>query len=241
MKRKTRKKLPKIFLISFFFLFLLILSRPILNSKPLLVKNVIVTTDYDITENQELFNSLKNLKGKNVLFLNEKKLAAQLLASSPKIGEIKVVKEISGRVVINIRRREPLAAIYMGQDFFLVDKEGLVFSQEREIAGLPSLELSLQNISIGSRIDEKRGIVALMIIKSLKGKEEIQRIIEDKQDEIQVELKQGSTILFPVSANGLDEINAKISALQMLLDRFRIEGKQPAKIDLRFLKPVVSF
>ncbi|MBI4999731.1 FtsQ-type POTRA domain-containing protein [Candidatus Gottesmanbacteria bacterium] len=235
MKRKNKRILLKIFLI------LILISLPalfnfVLKSPMFLVRNIIITTDYDISANQELVKILERTKDQNIFLVNEKELAEKIKSTDIKIKEVRVQKRFPGKILVEIESRQALAAIPSGEKFFLVDKEGLVFAEEKEARSLPILNLGLQNIGVGSRIDERNGKTALIILDSLKGKEEIVSITVISE-EIQMQFREGSLVLFPVS----DEINAKINALQMILKRLRIEGRKPSKIDLRFEKPVVSF
>lgn len=234
MKRKNKRILLKIFL-ALILISLLISSYLVLKSPVFLVKNIIITTDYDISTNQELIRILEQVRGQNIFLVNKRQLGEKVESSDIKIKEVLIKKEFPGKLLVNIEKRQTLAAIPWGDNFFLVDKEGLLFSQEQQIAGLPILNLGLQNIGVGSRIDEKEKSI-LVILEALKGKEEIQSVSVGKE-EIQIQLREGSLVLFTFS----DEINTKINALQMILKRLRIEGRKPSKIDLRFEKPIVTF
>lgn len=234
MKRKNKRILLKVFLT------LILISLPalfyfVLKSPTFLVKNIIITTDYDISANQELVKILEKTKGQNIFLVNEKELAQKLASSDIKIKEVSVKKEFSGKLLVNIQSRQALAIIPWGNKFFLVDKEGFIFDEKEQSVGLPIFNLGLQNIGVGSRIDDKENNI-LLILGALAGKEEI-KSIETREEEIQMKLGGEILVLFPTT----NEINAKIDSLQMILKRLRIEGKKPTKIDLRFEKPVVTF
>jgi len=235
MRRKSKKILLKLILAliltSPFFFFYLLLKSP-----AFLVKNIVVTTDYDITVNREIGKVLENVRGQNIFFVNEKDLGEKVKSADIKIREVDVEKQFLGKILVGIKSRQALAVVPVGVSFFLVDKEGLIFSEERETSGLPIINLSLQNIGVGSRIDEKKGGKAvLLILDSLKGKEEVISI-SVIEEEIQMWLQE-TLVLFPAEG----EVDTKVNALQMVLSRFKIEGKRPTKIDLRFEKPIVTF
>lgn len=234
MKRKSKRIIFKIFF-PLIFTSLFIGFYLFLRSEPLLIKNIIVTTDYDIAANSELVKILENTRNQNIFWLNDKTISEQIKATDLKIKEVLVQKKFPGKILVEIKSRQALAAVAVADKFFLIDKEGLVFDEKKEVAGLPILELGLQNIGLGSRIDENKKNI-LVILEALKGKEEVVSILTT-EEETQMQLGGGTLILFPPT----NEINAKLNALQTILDRFRIEGKRPAKIDLRFEKPVVSF
>lgn len=234
MKRRGKKILFKIFF-PLFLISLLALIYFGLKLEPFLVKNIVVTADYDPAQNKELVKILENYRGQNIFLVNEKELVERLKSKDIKIKEVKVLREFPGKILVNIEKRQALAAISSGNNFFLVDKEGLVFGEEQQVSGIPILNLGLQNIGIGSRIDGEKSSV-LLILDSLKGKEEVQSVTV-MEGEIQMRLRGETLVLFSATS----EVNTKINALQMILTRFRIEGRKPSKIDLKFEKPVVTF
>lgn len=206
-----------------------------LRSEPLLIKNIVVTTDYDIAANSELVRILENTRNQNIFWLNDKTISEQIKATDPKIKEVLIQKKFPGKILVEIKSRQALAAIAVADKFFLVDKEGLVFDEKKEIGGLPILNLGLQNISVGSRIDNRYKSIFLTL-EALRGKDKISRILA-AEEELKIEIEGGTLVLFPLQ----NEVETKVNALQTILDRFRIEGKRPSKIDLRFEKPIVSF
>jgi len=205
----------------------------VLRSEPLLVKNIIVTTDYDINANPELVKILEKARWQNIFQLNERTLAEKIKDTDLKINQVMVQKKIPGKILVDITSRQALAVIPGVGKFFLIDKDGLVFEEKKEAAGLPILNLDLQNIKLGSRIDDRyKGI--FLILEKL-GKEV--STVSQTEEEIKLELTDGSLIVLPVD----EQLESKLYALQTLLNRFKIEGKRPRKIDLRFEKPIVTF
>lgn len=56
------------------------------------------------------------------------------------------------------------------------------------------------------------------------------------ENEIEASLSGGTKVLFKT-----ERIPKQVSSLQLMLPRFKIEGRIPQKIDLRFEKPIVVF
>ena len=136
-------------------------------------------------------------------------------------------------MVLEIKERRPLVVIPKDNSYFFIDKEGIVFSLEPNHDNLPFLEIDLQNLKIGSRIEMGKTKIP-QILAALKQEAIRQIIVLD--DQVQLETGQECLIILPMEAS----FN-KIEALQMILNRFKIEGKRLTKIDLRFEKPVISF
>ncbi len=233
--RRGSRKIPKILRL-IIFLGLPVCLFLLWRLEPLLIKNIEVTTDYDIKSNPQLLKILEGVKGQNLLSLDSDKLAQTIIKQDIKIKDAEVQKKIPGTLLIYIQKRQALAVIPFQGDFFLVDKDGLILSQEKETPNLPvvTLNLGLQNLKVGSSIDSKEKSI-FHILDSLKGKEKVVSLLVGEDLELQLE---GGTLVF-LPRN--DESQAEINSLQILMTRFRIEGRLPLKIDLRFDKPVVTF
>lgn len=57
-----------------------------------------------------------------------------------------------------------------------------------------------------------------------------------REDQIESSISGGIRVIFPTK-----NLREKIASLQLMLQRFKIEGRLPKSIDLRFEKPVVKF
>lgn len=234
MFRRLTKNLRKILFLLISLAFL-ITGFLFLKSEVFFIKNVMVTTDYNVMANPQIVKILEKTKEQNFFLLKTEEIAEQIKSQDLKIEEVKIEKVFSGKLLVNIQTRQPLATIKIQDGYLFIDKEGLIFEKKSESGPIPSLNLGLQNPQVGSRIDEREEIV-LTILAFLKGKEEV-LFITKEADYYFLQLTEGLQILFP----GKDETQKKLDSLQMMLTRFKIEGKRPAKIDLRFDKPVISF
>lgn len=234
MKSFLRKNLRKI-TFGLIFIFLLVICLLFLRSEFFLVKNIIITTDFDFSRNSELVKTLEKIKGQNIFLVNEKELTTKIMMSEVKIGNVLVKKEFPEKILVNIKKREPLVAISAMDFFFLVDKEGLIFDKTKIPSGLPIVDLGLQSLEVGSRIEKGKSSV-LLVFERLKGEEEI-KSGKISGSEFYLELGGGTTVIFLLDS----DLSGKSQALQMILNRFRIEGKRPTRIDLRFEKPIVVY
>ncbi len=235
MRRGSRMKLLKMLRLIIILGFPLCLFL-IWRLEPLLAKNIVVTTDYDLKSNPGLVKIIEGTRGKNILTLNTAQLAEDIKKQDIKIKEVTIQKKIPGQLLLKIIKRQEIAAISQGSEFLLMDKEGLVIGQKKEIGNLPlvNLNFGLQNLQVGSSIDNNNKII-FFILDWLNGKEKVVSVSKIDQ-ELEIKLAEGTLIFFP-----WEDSEEKLASLQLLLTRFRIEGRQPVKIDLRFDKPVVTF
>ncbi|MCL5095109.1 MAG: FtsQ-type POTRA domain-containing protein [Patescibacteria group bacterium] len=235
MLRRSTRYLRKILFLLIFLSLVIALSFFLLKSEVFLIKNVIVTTDYNVKANPEIIKILEKTQKQNFFLLKPEEIAGKIKTQDLKIEEVKISREFPGKLFVKIQTRLALAAVKTQDGYFFIDKEGLIFEHGKESGAIPTLNLGLQNPKVGSRIDGKEEIV-FKILAFLKGKEEIVFITKEA-DYYFLQLTEGLSVLFP----GKDETQEKLDSLQMMLTRFKIEGKRPIKIDLRFAKPVFSF
>ncbi|MFH0863652.1 MAG: FtsQ-type POTRA domain-containing protein [Candidatus Gottesmanbacteria bacterium] len=235
INRKRKKRIIK----SFFLLLILFILAGIfylLNQNPFVVKKINITTNYDVN-NTPTIRILEKIKNQNIFILDANNLAQKIRSADIKIKSVVIEKEIPDKLNINIVKRDPLAAIFTNNKYFMVDIDGIIIEESQNNNNLPILNLSvgLQNLKVGSSIDNKDKIV-LVIFDTLKNKKNINNITITN-NEIIVYLIEGTQILL----SSTDKITDKLTSLQTILSRFTIEGKRAKKIDLRFDKPVVTF
>ena len=227
-----KKLLPRIiFLLSGLVMILSLLL--VKKSGFLRIQNIEVKTDFQFQNQKKIEQIFKPYLGKPFFFNDNEKLIKEVKNQEIKIAEVKVRKEFPGKIILEIKKRQPILAIPADNLYFWLDSKGIIFSLEKEAKDLPLLAIELQKIEIGSRIEIER-IKIPQILAILK--QEGIRKITVLADQVQLETGQLGLIILPKEA-----IEKKIGALQIILNRFRIEGKRLTKIDLRFEKPVVSF
>lgn len=229
IKRKAYKKLRWLLplIISFLLIWLVFGKFGFLK-----IKTFEVRTDYDFKKNLDVEKAIEKNLGQFLFLFNSEKLTQEIKNQDPEIREVLLSKIFPDRIILEIRRRQPLAVLLSKNVFFWLDKEGVIFKASSQDGGLPRLSWSLQNLKVGSRIEIK-AINLEEVLKSLspgKAKE-----ITVKED-LQIRTETGVLIFLPKKAS-----SSKLTALQTILNRFRIEGKRLVKIDLRFSKPVISF
>lgn len=232
MAYRINRFLPKIILLLFglVIVFSLLLFK---KSGFLTIKKIEIKTDFQFQDPKKIRSLLGPYLDQSFFFNNTDKLVKEIKNQEIKTAQIEVKKEFPGKIILVIKSRQPLVVIPNDNLYFWVDSEGVVFSLEAGASNFPLLEINLQNLKIGSRIEFER-IKIPQILTALK-QEEIRKIIV-LDDQVQLETGQGSLIILPMEVG-----RGKIEALQMILNRFKIEGKKLTKIDLRFEKPIIVF
>lgn len=189
--------------------------------------------------NQEETAVLAELKQTNIFFLATETVEKKLLAANPFIDRIIWQRQLPDRLLIELLVRQPsFRATIDGSTWFVIDDQGVVLAQTDNQLDLPELVFSsVYRLEPGQQLSSPLAQNAFLLARTLK-------LLFVNFDMIRVEfpnrlwLKTGPTEVF---FNPENNLKSQVASLQLILSRSRIEGKTPAKIDLRFDKPVVSF
>ena len=192
------------------------------------IKNVECSTQYGSCTFQ-LNETFSQLVGKNLLTLGRGDVGI-LIKDKEGIKHFSTKKKLPGTLVIYLELRKPRVAISAGDKLILTDLVGEKISETDE-STLPSLKIeeNLEDIEKGQLQWAIQTLVNLDAV-GING---------------QSELKKGQLIFnFPgtqiiIPKNKDPKLVA--GSLHFMMGRFTMEGKQPAKIDLRFQNPIVIF
>lgn len=229
---RTKRLLLKI--ITLLFGLVLLISFLFLKKTGFLtIQKIEVKADFRFENQKKTEQPLKFYLGKSFFFNDDGKLLQEIKNQEIKIESVALKKEFPDKLILLIKKRQPLMVIPRDNAYFFVDREGMVFSLEKTAENWPFLIIELQKIEIGSRIEI--GKIKIPQILAALGQVRVDKIIV-KDNQVQLVTGENCLIILP-----REIANEKIEALQMILNRFRIEGKRLIKIDLRFEKPVVSF
>lgn len=180
---------------------------------------------------------LDSLRGKNILFIKETDIAAWLIEKNSNFSSIEVEKQLPSSIKILAMERKAVAQIIAQNYVYLIDKEGVVFKAVKEPLILPKIEVLTGKIVIGNKIEKLYADSIFPLLSNLSELNiKVENVTLKSPDEIVIELPE-TTIFTDVYQD--DSIIS--SSLQMMLTSFRIEGRLPRIIDVRFDKPVVRF
>lgn len=193
------------------------------------IKTVIVNSgNLDIS-------GLERLNNQNLLFLDIDKFTESLVRENSLISSASGRKEYPDRLIIYLYERKPVALLTSGSIKYYVDREGVLMPKEEDI-DLPEIEISNIQVFLGQQTDW-RIIRAVNLLQNISKQSILvdRIIIDDRESLFQVYLKGDVLVLVPYSFEG----SILATSLQIIMSRFRIEGKFVRKIDFRFDKPTV--
>lgn len=235
---------------------LIFLAQLILKSSLLKIKYIYVYSEKEIPQ-----AFLVNIGDETYFTLNENKIKQALLKSVLEVESINIKLTFPNTINLFIKWRSPLALatesyleeermsegstpsgkidtkfIKKDEPYFLIDRFGVLFNGPSE-ENLPVMGVDLQNMKVGDRIEKIPAESMLQILQFLKNTNDMPLWIASKDQKIVMGMKGGEMVI--TESNG--DIEKEMSSLQLIINRFRIEGRKVDYIDLRFGKPVIKY
>jgi len=174
------------------------------------------------------------LIGQRIFLFKKNAVVSELKRKFLPVGDVSFAKKYPQTVVVQIVERKPIAKVSRpgGLEFF-VDKEGVIYAQALpEFKGLKKVTLELDfEPALGQTLTSD--IISLILLEE----PQISSIKYIGQKGIEVKDDGGLTVLFSREKDLLDQIRS----LQMILKKYKIEGKSLKRVDLRFEQPVVRY
>lgn len=131
---------------------------------------------------------------------------------------------------------EATPSSFVRNDQFLVDSSGMVFAQTFETVYVPSILFWDNNLKIGSKLEQRFMSNLLSIFDKLK-------VFNLPINEVRVYssgnmiINSSSIVIFNLNR----DVQNQLAALQLILDKAKIDEENMVFIDLRFDKPVVKY
>lgn len=172
---------------------------------------------------------------KNLLFFPSDQIREALLSENPLLGEVIIKKKFPHTLVIMVYGRIPIARLQIQGRSVDLDSEGVVLGESVPGINLPILFFDASP-RIGEVIRDPQVLTSISIVTACKKITAIDSITA--LDGLSLWVKSGTLSIYIAQQS---DINAKAATLQVLLTGFRIKGRLPTLIDLRFSKPVVTF
>jgi len=185
------------------------------------------------------------LKDESIFDVNLGGLQKQLEWSFPEVGAIRVFKRFPDEILIVFKERPPYAAVLLGSNYFLIDRQGFTVSKDPSsqgmfplIRGLPS---PLKNAALGQRIASEQLQMALKILDLFSQNKALRPFVIGK-----IDIGNLSRISFYLGDQlevviDKENIQDKINTLGVILEKAKLDWERIRYIDLRFQEPVIKY
>lgn len=186
---------------------------------------------------------MKLFWGRNIVFLSSEEAISEVKNGRFKLSETKIKKIFPNKLSFQLKQRLPKVAITIESspqtEFYLVDQEGVLLEKTINPPNLPLIFVSqLPEIEAGRQIEQlelKKTIAILVDLQLLLLRPSLAKIVSPR--EIVVWLEDSLQATF----SSKKDLAIQLDSLQLILNRTKIEGKKPTRVDLRFEKPVITY
>lgn len=196
------------------------------------VKKIIIYSPFPIRYNAQ------EITGKKLFFVNEEALRRQILEKNQEVKTVVIEKQYPDSLKLTVVVRQPIAQLQSSSSPRYIDEDGVVLSQGITAIGLPVIEAWGVPLYWSGKADWRLTKAVLLIQLLEKEHIPLQRIVTNESGSAYVVTGADNLQVYvPYTANP----GAVVASLQVILSRFRIEGKRLAAVDFRYDKPVVTF
>lgn len=198
------------------------------------VKTVICTTQYGQCE-QDDYQSLAQFLGKSLWLINVQEVVLSL-ANNPENKQVAVDRVFPNKLSVFILKRKGAAIVTERTDSlegFVVSTDGYVLSFGKTSA-LPRIRYNgFRSLVMGEAIDEKlkNAVTVVHLIDKINSIEKA----EVENDSLKARVAGGKIVYFPLDKDP----RVLVGALQLILSRSKMNGIDPAFIDLRYKNPIL--
>lgn len=230
-RRKGRKRLRAL-LLPLVLVLGLAAGGVLLIRQGVVVREIVFIGNHHL-KNEELKTLVKLRPGDGLFDLSGKDLSRHLTAS-PWIREALVRKELSGRLLVKVTERVPVAILSLGGTPYLIDKDGARLEQIRE--GSPLLLPVIAGIdpaANGETYQEAVRLMAVLRARDVTAHEGALEISGERPDDLTL------TLDGVVVKVGRGEFERKLERLEFVKEEIRKRDMQVELIDLRFANKIV--
>jgi hypothetical protein len=196
--------------------------------------------EVDGTISGQLIKGVGSYAGRSILLIAEDQLEKEVIRENSFIKEVKVKKVYPDTIKLVIISQKPLAVLKVNNGYFYLALDGRILAKEKKInEDLPLINYYQQfdyySENSGNWMKYKEIETALQILRSCQDFGwEIDSIDINGLNMIAFKLNNKEILLTTEK-----DVKVQEYELMQIAHRFKIEGKDFEKIDLRFDKPVV--
>lgn len=176
------------------------------------------------------------LKSQSILLVDFQKIERGILNQIPQIAIVSFERDLPERLIVSVVEREPIFLFERGQDYFFIDKEGVIFDKVSERDNWLIVKVSgfERELKLGEQIIEKEKLSQILEIQSglrdLKNEIIWAEIVNSQR--INVKTLEGWQVYF----NSQNDISEQILNLNLVLkEKISPEKRRNLEyVDLRF-------
>lgn len=173
---------------------------------------------------------------KNLIFFPVDQVTRQILNDYPRVGSVTITKKYPDTLVVRALPRKPFVIAGIENETYALDDNGVVLIQYPSQKDLPRIAMAMGPLQLGTTVTDSAVMAAVNFLRQTQTVIDVSEIIMHDNTSLQAKT---TTLSILFSQRTPSAVLAR--TLQTLIAGFRIKGKLPTTIDLRFDKPVVTF
>ena len=246
-RKRNKKSLfrSRIFLLTLLFLFFMgAFAYFLLFSSFFQIKEIKISGNIKVPV-EDLKNTISNQIDKKIIFVNFKniffanldELNEIILEKFPQIAKVNLDRKFPDVLAAQIEERKPVALFVRGENYFYIDKTGVIFEEVSEPHQMLRIKLtSVPDLELGKRIIDEENITQILKINSKLNdlKIPLEELLVVSERRVNAKTSEGWEIYF----NPQRDIEWQLTDLSLLLKQ-RIPPEKRGNleyIDLRFEK-----
>lgn len=195
------------------------------------VKKVVIIGQTSSITGLNIFNH------QNLISLDTNRAAAELVKDNYFIDKVILRKKYPDEVVLNLTFKLPVLNLICANGQFSLDQKGIIIPVE-EKEDWPVIENKNSLCLYGQKADWRVLKVYELILEiNNLGYRTLKVTVDDSRGAYIFSENPESELVIPYAA----EVSSTATSLQIIISRFRIEGKLIKSIDFRFDNPVITF
>jgi len=164
---------------------------------------------------------------------------ASTLEQCPQIRRARVERELPSSLVVHVWRREPIAAMQIGQQYALVDEQGVCVgtSPTWPESLIQVFGLLADPMAPGDRLSQRHLALLADILAAVPGRSLTRGLVMDFSDPHLIQIHSPSGVLGKLG--DADNLKRKMMMFVTIMQQLEEKGKRPAYIDVRIMdRPV---
>ena len=202
----------------------------------MLINSVFSLQSVEVVGKEITIEINKKLLHTNLLFIPIDQVRKQLLTDYVLLSDVEIQKKYPHTIRLIPHLRLPIARLETKKRIVLIDREGWVVADEHIPTNLPLMEFDVGEVYTGMQTKDIRVLSSLSFLTSIPKDMRVAHITT--LDNASFRVTSDTIDIYIPQLSDMKKIS---STLQTLRTGFRIKGKLPVIIDLRFDKPVVTF
>lgn len=182
------------------------------------------------------------LRSKNLILLQSEKEAEIIRQQNPAIKHVTIQKIFPSTIKLLIAQYDPYAVLEGNSKFMIISQDGRILKKQNDLMySIPRIhyyqKLNENLFRVGDTVNYKDMIIALKIITFLKDLGLNIDTVDITGFDVLVCKVQEKEYIFSIEKS----VDRSRYEVEQIIKKYRIEGKNYRKIDVRFDKPVITF